>query len=91
MLLTSLTAKNLVQTYWLRWIPEVFITPGTYHSLDAKSVTKDHFEKIKASECKQQISEYKFSENKGVISLMDMNTKNTINVPKTMTFEEEYL
>ena len=34
MLLTSLSAKNLVQTYWLRWIPEVFITSGTSASVD---------------------------------------------------------
>ena len=31
MLLASSSAKNLVQTYLLRWIPEVFITSGTYH------------------------------------------------------------
>ena len=33
MLLTSLSAKNLVHTYWLRRIPEVFIISGTYHFL----------------------------------------------------------
>ena len=33
MLLASSSAKNLVQTYLLRWIPEVFITSGTYHFL----------------------------------------------------------